>query len=630
MAWKTGTATDYKDLLEQLIAFATGQGTSTAPTGTRTGNGTLEDFTVLEPSDTENWTLNVTNATKIGVSNYTTPVAVDTPVLHWRMNATSGVTEQDTTANNLDGTIVGTPTLAVTGLLSVDTDTAMTFDGIDDQVKSAADSLVQLTDADKAIEVTINPSSLTGTQFLAGVGAAGTTNADNYLISLWMEEGYLKILHEYSTGVVESTISGYKLVSGRTYQLILSHNAANKTYTLLNGGIEVFTWNYVFPSSDGTNSYFMVGMDADGNSPFTGTIDEAVFYDSVISSATAVSHAKDALGHETFSVTGSVSGAQIDAYAGVPYEIAEISFLILDGTTNFILNDDFIVAATTGTLGIQAWIVNRREKETVFLEGPGLAASDNIHIIINTYEDSGADYFNWKVTGHEGYVTDQDADNQVNVSPPSYVPLMDASMTYWFVVSGRRIIVIAKTSTNYHGCYLGLYLPFATPTQNPYPLFIGGSTGISTARWSNTSFVRETVNTGTSLFVDPMNGCAYVRHIDGSYSGVANTTISGGATNRSDYYLSPYMLDNFNANNRGAELIREDLSGDYLMLAITLIDSDVAATSEGILGELDGIYHVSGFGNAAENIVDDGTRDHLVVQNTFRTTIDAYAALRLE
>ena len=52
------------------------------------------------------------------------------------------------------------------------------------------------------------------------------------------------------------------------------------------------------------------------------------------------------------------------------------------------------------------------------------------------------------------------------------------------VANGRRIVVVVKTGTYYECVHLGLFLPYATPAQYPYPLVVGGSYNGST-RWSN-------------------------------------------------------------------------------------------------------------------------------------------------
>lgn len=620
MAYETGPATDYKDLLAKLITFLTSEGSVGTPSYTGTGNGTLTGFKTLPQAPTETWTLSCSNATKVGAANYATTIAADSPVLHWRMNAVSGVIEQDTTVNNLDGTIVGTPTLSSTGLLSVDTDTCITFDGTDDQVKSAANALVQIADADAAIEVLIHPTAITGTRFIAGVGAPGATNADNYLISLWAEDGYLKIMHEYATGSVESVVTNFLLEVNKTYHLVVSRDATNKTYKIYNSGVEVHQWQYVFPPSDGTNSYFCVGLDADSANAFTGRIDEAALYSAQISQATAKAHGEAALGHETFTVTGSVSGAQANAVVGVPYQNTFIDFQILDGATDFIVTDNWTVAVTAGQLGTQAWSINRQERESVFLQGPGLAGADEIFVNIKAYESVASDYYNWEIRGADGYSATKSIADQVNASPPVYTPLLNSSITYWVVATGRFFCLFAKTSTNYHCCYGGFFLPFATPAQYPYPLFIGGSSGTSTARWSDTSAL-------TRAFFAPA-ASAYARKVSGAWADLDNRNTGNVA---GEWHTHPYAGSNNTTVAYRAKNIRDGLSGEYALIPITLGDSSLTTTNEhGVMGELDSCFFISGFGNAAENTVNDGTNNYIVFQDTYLTAIDSYMALRID
>lgn len=53
----------------------------------------------------------------------------------------------------------------------------------------------------------------------------------------------------------------------------------------------------------------------------------------------------------TFSVTGSVSGAQADAIVGAAYNNGFISFTINDGATDFVLNDTFTVTLAGAAAG---------------------------------------------------------------------------------------------------------------------------------------------------------------------------------------------------------------------------------------------------------------------------------------
>jgi hypothetical protein len=619
MAYKIGTATDYRDLLDQLLDFLQSKATIGTPVYTGTGNGTLTLLKSQPQAPSETWTLECSNATKVGAADYGADIASETPVLHWRFNESSGTTAEDNTANNRDGTISGTVTLGTAGLLSVDTDKAFTFGG--GKVASAAIAAVQLT-GDAALECVINPSAISGTRFILGVGAAGTGNANNYLISLWAVDGYLKIYHEYGAGNVQQVTTDVTIAISRKDHIVLSRDNAAKQYELIIGGIVRHTFAYTFPASDGTNAFLTVGLDADGGNAFAGVIDEVAIYSAKMSAATAKSHAEAALGHETFTVTGSVSGAQADAIVGAPYQNDYLEFLISDGATDFIVGDDWSIALTAGDLGAQAWAVNRREQDKVFLQGHGLSGTDEIYVHIKTFENVGADYYNWQINAADGYAATADETGQPNASPTGWVPLWNQPIPYWFVASGRRFIVAAKVSTTYHGCYGGLYLPFATPTQFPYPMLVAGSSAQAAARWSDT-----TVNK-TRMFCMAGLGAAYVRHIDAGWNQLTGYS-EGILTAPSKFVLHPYGGSSFGISRISES--REGIGGVYPLTPITIINVDNGIT-KGVEGELDGCFHISGFGNAAENIVNDpdSELDHVVFQDVFRTGVGNYFALRLQ
>jgi hypothetical protein len=619
MAYKIGTATDYRDLLDQLLDFLQSKATIGTPVYTGTGNGTLTLLDSRPQAPSETWTLECSNATKVGAADYGADIASETPVLHWRFNESSGTTAEDATANNRDGTISGTVTLGTAGLLSVDTDKAFTFGG--GKVVSGAIAAVQLT-GDAALECVINPSAISGTRFILGVGAAGTGNANNYLISLWAIDGYLKIYHEYGAGNIQQVTTDVLIAIGRKDHIVLSRDNAAKTYELIIGGIVRHTFAYTFSASDGTNAALIVGQDADGGNAFAGVIDEVAIYSAKMSAATAKSHAEAALGHETFTVTGSVSGAQANAIVGVPYQNDYLEFLISDGATDFIVGDDWSIAFTAGGLGTQAWAINRREQDKVFLQGPGLSGDDEIYCYIKTYFDAGMDYYNWELGAADGYTATADETGQPNAGPPGWMPLWNTSIPYWFVANGRRFVVMAKVSTTYHGCYAGLYLPFATPTQFPYPMMCGGSSGQKTARWS------DTTSNKTRLFCMAGILSTYVRHIDGGWNNVTGHT-EGQTAAATKFILHPYGASTPTYSKVGE--MREGIGGSYPLTPITIVNLDNGIT-KGDEGELDGCFHVSGFGNASENIVNDpeSALDHVVFGDVFRTGIGNYFALRLQ
>lgn len=78
---------------------------------------------------------------------YVGAVMTNEPVGYWRLGEAAGITAADSSGNALDGTYTNGPTLAVTGLLSGDTDTAVSFDGSNDYVDLGNPTALRLTAA---------------------------------------------------------------------------------------------------------------------------------------------------------------------------------------------------------------------------------------------------------------------------------------------------------------------------------------------------------------------------------------------------------------------------------------------------------------------------------------------------
>lgn len=506
-------------------------------------------------------------------------------------------------------------TAGVAGLLSVDTNQAFSFAG--GAVVSAANALLQLT-ANATLECIVKPSSIVGTQFIAGIGGQGAANAENQLIGLWMAEGYLRIRHEYGGGNAEERTSDYKLVVGRTYHVVLSRDDTIKRYQLIVGGIVVYTYDYTFAASDGGSSYLNVALTPEGLYPFAGTIDEVALYASALTESLARAHAEAALGHETFTVVGTVSGAQANAIVGLPYK-TYLQFTILDGSIDFLIGNNWVIGVTAGPMGAQAWQVNRSEENQVFLQGPGLAGGDEIFVSVKTYFDAGADYYNWEIRGADGYDAGQTETGQPNVCPARYMPAWNTAIPYWFRASGRFFIVVAKISTTYQGCYAGLCLPFATPTQYPYPMLVGGSTKAAANRFS-------LATNDAGMFFSPCENGLCLRHVDGAWLEFFN--LYTGLSSISDNITHPYHRAA--TPTVGFANFRDDPNAVQPIFPISLLATgDDNPAFRGVLGILDGCCAVSGFNNAAENVVDiDGT-DWIVFQNIFRTGVADYFAVEM-
>jgi hypothetical protein len=186
----------------------------------------------------------------------------------------------------------------------------------------------------------------------------------------------------------------------------------------------------------------------------------------------------------------------------------------------------------------------------------------------------------------------------------NHLLLWDDAIPYWFVGSGRRLIVVAKVSTVYQTAYLGLALPYATPGQYPYPLVVGGTCRTGNVRWSDQSISH-------SAFWRPQAGGLSWRTQDGHWLRLVSPTTSSSSQ--------------ITAGGTAETLWREAPDGTRWLLPLVGTQYNPGNT----LGELDGVAAVPGFGVASEDVVDDGTDDWLVVQSGWRTTSTDYAAVRL-
>lgn len=100
-------------------------------------------------------------------AEYITLVHNDVPLAYWRLGEASGTVAADSTGNARTGTYNGTPTLAAAGALSLDTDTAVTFNGTSHWVDCANPAALQVGTG--TVECWLKTSSPgAGIRFLVG------------------------------------------------------------------------------------------------------------------------------------------------------------------------------------------------------------------------------------------------------------------------------------------------------------------------------------------------------------------------------------------------------------------------------------------------------------------------------
>jgi len=294
---------------------------------------------------------------------------------------------------------------------------------------------------------------------------------------------------------------------------------------------------------------------------------------------------------------------------------------------------DFLTGSAMTAAG-QAWTsLGRATDQTTggWVRGPGLAGGENIYVGLRAADTPASDVYNIEVAGSLGFSTSLAWSAQVGKSPLAYSCGWNTSTPYWIVANGQRFVVVFKVSTTYHAIYAGKILPYGTPSQYGYPVFIGGETDSATLRWSDTTpAFRHFVDPGAPLNGNTSLSGAYLCYPDGSWQQFKNWFTAGGVDSQSTSGRSiwPYQgdaTDSSNVADRHRE-IRDNVDGSYTLFPLIL---QASSPGKQVFGEFDGCYFVSGHNNAAENIITVGGADHLVVQNIFRTNRWNYWALKL-
>lgn len=226
----------------------------------------------------------------------------------------------------------------------------------------------------------------------------------------------------------------------------------------------------------------------------------------------------------------------------------------------------------------------------LILHSTGLSGTEDIFIGFRSYENVSADYYNLSVAGFTGYV----AGNVFTAQPGYYesgVPAHNNRIDYWIAVNAQRVALAMKVGTPvYESAYVGKFLPYGTPSQYPYPLAVGGMlAGLAATRFSDTN--QSMAFKGNNLRIRSVAG-TWIAPSVWPYQNGAST----GRDTNSNYPLSPMILT--------------DASNNY--------------------GELEGVYQVSGFNNAVENVVQVAGVNYPVIQDVHRTGFGDYFALRMQ
>lgn len=310
----------------------------------------------------------------------------------------------------------------------------------------------------------------------------------------------------------------------------------------------------------------------------------------------------------TFSVSGSVSGAQAAATVGSAYDNGLLKFTLTDGATDFVVGDVFTIPVTQGAASAAnaQWEVLRYDtaaaNRELILKGTGLSRTEEIFVGFRTYQDANADYYNLLAGVFTGYVAGNSFDTQPGARL-SGVPAHNQRIDYWMTLNGQRIALAMKVGTPvYESCYVGKCLPYGRPSQYPYPVVCGGMLAGATA----------------TRFSETTHSIPY----KGNHARMALRSNDG--------WLQPYCYPWGNTYVAGAGTVSSstnlrDTGGIYHLLPVELHDN-----SANLWGALDGIFYITGFDNAVENTLAIGGVDYVVIQDVARNGHTDYYAMRLD
>jgi len=291
---------------------------------------------------------------------------------------------------------------------------------------------------------------------------------------------------------------------------------------------------------------------------------------------------------------------------------------------------DALADALKAYLITQSWTVEKDEvigdDRFIYFKGPDIVTGTttiNAHINIKVFEDVPTDYYNWEISGAIDFDTNESFDTQPQTSPKitatarPTMPLFQSNIDYWFIANNRRFIVIAKVSTVFVSMYGGFGLPYATPSEFPYPIYIGATTPLTTQRFSESSYAMG------GFWDPPGPNAAYIRHVDGSWIDVGNYTASGSTKNRGiiiDGHIWPYR-------ETENDQIINNIDGSYTLFEVIISNK---ANAGNVYGELEGVFSCSGFANASENTVTIGGVVYLVIESPSRPGVSDFACIRLQ
>lgn len=266
---------------------------------------------------------------------------------------------------------------------------------------------------------------------------------------------------------------------------------------------------------------------------------------------------------------------------------------------------------------------------------PGVANDQTIYVAGYTDTDNGTDRYNLVFRGFRYWPDLATSVLDVpNHAGDKSLLLSKNTTAYWFIAHGSRVIVVARTSSVYQFAYIGMGLPYETPSVHAFPFMVGAPYPGTGVRWdlSTDAAYRNPSDPGSLAQTSGANASLAVMMPDGNFLQVANrcsfsSTLEGVADISSSGRGRVWPYAQADTAAVQADHLRDCMDGSKPLLPLVLFRPTAPVHT---WGEFDGVYWTTGYSNSAEATIRDGAIDCLVVPNVNRSSIQSFAAIALD
>jgi hypothetical protein len=274
------------------------------------------------------------------------------------------------------------------------------------------------------------------------------------------------------------------------------------------------------------------------------------------------------------------------------------------------------------------------------LVGPGAGAGRPVVVSIQTVADVPQSRYSWTLRASTAHVAGAAPGTMPGeTATPSFLNLWENAIPYWFFVNDRRIVVIARCSTFYMSAYAGMFLPWATPPQYPFPLYVGADYPVQQL-WSYN-------DSGRRMMCDPggtaVSPSAQVRTPEGSWIpvinhdfGASNDNVSGLGAGDTGFVWPWHVGDHssldalgtwggINSGQAGGGALDRFVptrQGERWVWPATIMRRNGTP-----LGALDGVFCAPGAGLVTEQTITAGARNLMLFQNIQRASGNDFLAM---